>query len=563
MTKTIIQALHDGRLLKPAFKDVSTWRAWEVYLKALFGLPLEASEVEMFKAATGLEDPPAGPSRDSFCICGRRSGKSFMSAAIAVWLACSRDWAKVLGVGEQGWIFIVAVDRMQARIIRGYVEGILRASPAYSRLLRETVQDEVRLTNGVVIAIKTSSFRSVRGFTLLACIAEEMAFFRSEESANPDVELLRAVKPALETVPGSLLIGISTPYARSGALWEVFKGFYGKPGGPLVWRAPSLMMNPTLKPESVEAALAADPEGARAEWLAEFRSDISSYADPALIESLVIPGRIQIPRMEAVEYQAAVDFSGGGGRDSAAITIGHKNTEGRIIMDVLLEKRPPFNAETVASEFAETLKAYGVSQVTGDKFGGEFPAQAMAKFGIHYTAADKSSSDYFLDLLPTLTSGALELLDHKRLVSQLSNLERRSRPGGHDLIAGGPGVNDDLAVVTGILCSLQMRDLRKGRVFHAGPRLVRSSSRRISEIGKEPPKVCSDEEARLFTIGGPGLAGRKFAETPAAEKKLLDPTKGHVFFSSSGESAASSWVRRTFGLAGADVEPADKVPGEK
>jgi hypothetical protein len=468
MKKTIIRALHDPRLLRPAFKDLETWRAWEVYLKALFGLPLEASELEIFRASTGLDAPPTAASRESFCICGRRSGKSFISAAVAVWLACSRDWSKVLGTGEVGWIFVIATDRMQSKIVRSYVEGILRASPAYSRLIRESVQDEVRLTNGIVIAVKTCSFRSVRGFTLLAAILEELAFWRSEESASPDVELLRAVRPALETVPGSLLIGISTPYARSGALWGVFKSFYGKPGSPLVWKAPSLTMNPTLRPESISQAIAEDPEGARAEWLADFRQDISSFIPAELVESIIIPGRQELPMEPGVAYHAFADPSGGS-EDSFALAVAHRSSEGRLVLDLLREKRPPFNAQAVVGEFSEILRSYGLNRVRGDRYAGEWPRQAFAVHGIDYEVSEKVSSELFGEVLPLFTSGAVELLDSNRLKSQLSNLERRVRPGGRDAIGHASGAHDDLAVVVaGAILMAARTQASRGRVYICG-----------------------------------------------------------------------------------------------
>jgi hypothetical protein len=36
-----------------------------------------------------------------------------------------------------------------------------------------------------------------------------VAFWRSEDSTNPDFETLTALRPAMATVPGSILIGAS------------------------------------------------------------------------------------------------------------------------------------------------------------------------------------------------------------------------------------------------------------------------------------------------------------------------------------------------------------------
>ena len=43
----IIQAIEDLKLFKPWFKDPNTWKAWFVFLAALFGLDLDISQKKM------------------------------------------------------------------------------------------------------------------------------------------------------------------------------------------------------------------------------------------------------------------------------------------------------------------------------------------------------------------------------------------------------------------------------------------------------------------------------------------------------------------------------------
>ena len=90
--------------------------------------------------------------------------------------------------------------------------------------------ESVELTNGVTIEVHTASFRSVRGYTVVSCVLDEVAFWRSDESANPDVEIVNALRPAMATVPGALLIAISSPYARRGLLWQQYQRHYGQDG---------------------------------------------------------------------------------------------------------------------------------------------------------------------------------------------------------------------------------------------------------------------------------------------------------------------------------------------
>ena len=116
---------------------------------------------------------------------------------------------------------IIILMRNQAKIIKNYVSGILASSPLFRKAVKRELRDEIELQNNIIISIKTCDFRSIRGYTVVAAICEELAFWKDEQSANPAQEVLVALKPALATVAGSLLIGISTPYSRSGVLWEM------------------------------------------------------------------------------------------------------------------------------------------------------------------------------------------------------------------------------------------------------------------------------------------------------------------------------------------------------
>ena len=78
---------------------------------------------------TGLSVLPTEQAREAALIVGRRGGKSYCAALIAIYLACCRDYAQVLSPGETGVIMLIASDRKQARVLRRYVGGLLRAVP--------------------------------------------------------------------------------------------------------------------------------------------------------------------------------------------------------------------------------------------------------------------------------------------------------------------------------------------------------------------------------------------------------------------------------------------------
>jgi hypothetical protein len=452
----IVEAIEDPKLFGELFKDPRTWRAWFIYLKALFGLPMDKSELGLMKASTALKRQPSKRVRESYVICGRRSGKSFVSALIASYLACLKDWRTYLAPGEKGWIFIIAVDKLQARIIKNYIQGILYSSKLLRTQVERETKEEIYLKNNVVIAIKTSSFRTVRGYTLLCAILEEIAFWRSEESANPDKEILTAVRPALATIPESLLIGISTPYSRAGVLWEQYRQNFGRPGSTLIWHAKSEAMNPTLDKKLIAKAIEEDPEAARAEWLSEWRNDINAFLSEDAVRACVMPGRFELPKVKDARYFGFVDPSGGR-QDSFTLAISHKEESGKVILDVLKERVPPFRPEATVEEFSEVLKSYGITSIESDRFSGEWSVDSFRKFGIRVENCERPASELYLEFLPLITQGACELLDSKRLISQLASLERRTRQGGKDLVTHYPGGHDDVANAAAGVCVMATR----------------------------------------------------------------------------------------------------------
>ena len=68
------------------------------------------------------------------------------------------------------------------------------------------------------------------------------------------------------------------------------------------------------------------------------------------------------------------------------------------------------------------------------------PSQEFAKFGIKYESSEKSKSDIYLEFVPLMLSGRVDLLEVKQLQHELRSLERRTRSGGKDSETIRPGV---------------------------------------------------------------------------------------------------------------------------
>ncbi len=444
--------------------------------------------------------------REVYGIVGRGAGKSRILAALAAVFKATRRYA--LAPGEKYFVGIAAPDRKQSTVTFGYIRGFLHAVPALKALIVRETRETIELSNGVIIEVFTASGAAPRGRAYVCFIIEEAAFLPTGDSANPDLELVRAVRPALARVPGSLLVVVSSPYARRGVLFTAFEKYHGQPDGDVVLiQATTAQLNPTFDEQAIARAYEEDPSSASAEYGAEFRSDVEALFMAGAIDQCITAGRLELPPQANIVYRGFVDFAGGSGSDSATLAIGH--TEGdRQIVDCVREARPPFSPSEVCRTFAETCARYGVTRLLSDRWGGEFSVEGMRMHGVHVEPSAKAKSDLYRDLLPLLNSGQIELLDVPRLKAQLAGLERRVARGGRDSIDHGPGGHDDVAnAVAGVLTM--------GLVQRPAPSFAIPG---LSPVEAETPKATRariDDEAdrlREQVIAGGGV----FSETRGA-----------------------------------------------
>ena len=450
-------ALTDPNLLGAALGDPNSWTTWLAVLRAAFGLPLDTQQQQLFGNVAGGRTPPSRPTRELWAILARRCGKSRMAAAVACYAACFTPHR--LAFGEQGMVLVLAASQAQAKTVFGYCLGFLQASPVLRQELVGTTRSEIRLRNGVTIAIHSNSFRSIRGRTLLAVIFDEVAFWRSEDSAMPDVETYTAVLPALATTNG-LLVGISTPYRKLGLLHQKHRDHFGQDDPDvLVVQGTHAQFNPTLSESTIAAQRQADPQGAVSEWDAEFRSDISTFLSDELIEASINYGRpLELPPQSGVTYKAFVDASAGRG-DAYTVAIGHRD-KGRLIIDCVRGVHVPFGQHSfdpmqATKQFADLCKEYRIGTAIGDNFAGSWVSEAWRKQLISYIKSELTKSEIYLEVLPLFTRGLVSLPDHARLLKELRLLERRVHRSGKDSVDHGRSGHDDYAnAVCGCLRSL-------------------------------------------------------------------------------------------------------------
>ena len=455
----IIRALNDERLFKGCFRDLSTWQSWIVLLKALFALEMSKADFEIYRTYTGRSDVPGKEFKEAWIVCGRRGGKSFVSAVIAVYLALFHNFQQYLSPGERAIIQIIASDRAQAKLILDYVRGIFETNPVFQQYVQDDYKEAIHLNNSISIEVMSCSFRSIRGRSVAVEIFDECAFWFTE-GYKPDSEILAAVRPGLATFgDASKLIAISSPYGRSGILFDHWQRYWGKPDeNVLVWRAPTRVMNPNISQELIDAEIQKDRSAAESEWMAVWRSDIEGFLDADLVkQAAVLPGTLA-PQRHTV-YRAFCDPSGGR-VDAFTLAIGHYSYEQqKYVIDRLDAWPSPLDPHKATQEASEICRRYRIHRLTGDRYAGRWVSEAFSKHGITYSNAELSKSKLYLELEPLINTQMILLPKNKNLINELLNLERRTGRSGRDSVDHAPKGSDDLAnAVAG--CSYLLTSLK-------------------------------------------------------------------------------------------------------
>jgi len=442
-----------------------SWAPWRAVLKAAFALALTEDERAIVRELTQRDVLPPSQVRELWLLLGRRSGKSIVAALMAVWSTCCRTYT--LAAGEVGVFVVVAADKRQARIIKRYISGLLRAHPALEALVDHETVEAIWLTSGLCVEIHACSWRSLRGYTCIGAAVDEVAFWDSE-GANPDHEVLVALRAAMASVPEAMLIGLTSVYARLGEPWRMYQRHFGRDESAtvLVVNGPTARMNPLIDSAVIAAAYEDDAVAADAEYGAVFRKDVESLLSHELVAEAIAQGRDAWPTAGA-RYAWFFDGASGSaaGGDAAAHAIAHRDRGGRVVVDLVECVWPPFDPATVVQRFVAAARRYPVRAVTGDAWAGEWPRAAFQACGVKYTAAERPKGELYRELLPLFSSRRLAIPDDAQLTKQLLGLERRTSRSGREIIDHGAyrGAHDDVAnVVAGV--AFELRDAARKKL---------------------------------------------------------------------------------------------------
>lgn len=351
---------------------------------------------------------------------------------------------------------MLAATRDQSQVAFRFVKGLIESSPILAAEVVNITRQTIELRNGLEIHIASADYRTVRGRSIVIAVCDELAFWEiTAESANPDSEVLTALRPGLARFRNSLLVCISSPYSQEGELFEFYRRYYGQNDSRvLVAHGGTLDFNSTFNAAVIADALERDPASASAEYLAQFRTDRSGYIDAALLDSVTRREPREIPYMPMsstggyLQYFAGGDVSGGK-VDATSFAV-FRDHNGKVQQCAVRRWTSPHDPLVVAREVAEFLGSYKLTHARADQYGAGVVRSMYNSVGVSLTDAPDNRSETYLKFLPLLTTGRVELSPDPVLRVELLTLERRTARGGRDSVDHRPGSHDDVANSTAL-----------------------------------------------------------------------------------------------------------------
>lgn len=428
----------------PAFRDLTTWKNWLVFLKALYGLPLaDEAELDAFKKFTGRTTyaPPEGGFPEGVAIVGVQSGKSTIAGALLAYGALTGQPGTVAaGVSQD--------QRGSMRVLLKYAREPFETLDLFRAEVARETADLLELTRGTGLMAGPCRPAAFRGFMCDPFVMDEPAFYIATDGRPTDVEMWRVGRGRVAMTQGKL-VAISSPYAQSGLLYDLHKKHFGQDNSTtLIWQASSRDMNPKLTDDYLQRMEQDDPEAFASEVMGQFRAGISSFLDPEMIAACVETGVRERAIHPDTHGRRKGFFDGGGGRvDAAVAAVAESDAQGRAVLCAIRVWNAPFNPGGVIAEASAFYKSWGVLDPSGDAYAAEYTPEQFRIHGVTYTPSTLNRSEIYLELLPLVNSQSVVLLDHPELLRQLHGLERRRGASGKDKVdhRRGAGSHDDIA----------------------------------------------------------------------------------------------------------------------
>lgn len=465
-----------GQVLDPIIK-------YDVYKEDLdefgeFDLTTEKlTEVELYELMTGFKynwDIEKARTEINLIV-GRRGGKSTISAIIALYSTLKVNWKPFLRKTPVATILILSHSVEFSEEILEILREMVESSPILDRLRdtkRKNTQrifhlripflktDETIEYSRVRVKVGAASKKTTRGSAVCTLLCDEIAFWNlAEDAAEPDTEILRAVRPSLlQFGDYATIIKLSSPGIKQGALYEEWNRREDLRSVSVQFKAPSWVWNTILPKDNFKKEWIQDPDGFDSEYRGNFVDSVSNFILPEYVDLCVMKGvSFNTPSDDKkTMYSASIDAAFKGDR-FAFVLVGYN--EKRVTTYVVKywegTRKSPVKIHEVASFIRTVTREYGVNEVSADQFAFQPLRELFLQYGVSLTENTFTipyKRKIYFGLKRLINNQQLDLLDIPLLSKEIKELKVEQTATGQVKIGHPPGGSDDLADAIAVAC---------------------------------------------------------------------------------------------------------------
>lgn len=421
-------------------------------------------------------------------ICGRRSGKTLLSAVISIYCAISNNWKPFLKKTPFATVLIMSHSREFSDEVLEIIRTLIESSHVLSALINKDKKNTSStmnlkvpwIINGtqiqysrVQIKVAAASSKTTRGVAACAILCDEIAFWNLDESMKEtDAKIMKAVRPAMKQFREfGMLIKLSSPGIKQGVLYGEYKKHRAGelPPSYAVFKAPSWVMTPddVVPSEEFKEEFDLDAESFDQEYRGNFADSLSFFITPEYIDMAVLKKvTFMAPEADATKYTAAIDAAYKGDRFTFSVTA-YVNGKLKQYMSKSWEgtKQKPVSAYEVAEFIRNVTKQFNIDEVAADQYSFQPLKEIFGTYGVNlkeYVFTPAFKKKIYWNLKKLVHSQQIDLLDNEIQTRELKELIVEQGQSGNIKIGHPAGGTDDFADSLAVSAFLATQEVGQG-----------------------------------------------------------------------------------------------------
>lgn len=438
-------------------------------------------------------------------ICGRRSGKTLLSAIIAIYCAISNNWKPFLKKTPFATVLIMSHSREFSDEVLEIIRSLIETSPILTALINKDKKNSAStmnlkvpwIVNGnqiqysrVQIKVAAASSKTTRGVAACAILCDEIAFWNLDENMKEtDAKIMKAVRPAMKQFREfGMLIKLSSPGIKQGVLYgEYKKDRAGElPPTYAVFKAPSWVMTPddVVPNEEFVEEFNLDSDSFDQEYRGNFADSLSFFITPEYIDMAVLKKvEFMSPEGDQTKYTAAIDAAYKGDRFTFSVTAYVNSSKspktadgqnplsnGRLKQYLSKSwegtKQKPVSSFEVAEFIRNVCKQFNIDEVAADQYAFQPLKEIFGTYGVNlkeYVFTPVFKKKIYWNLKKLIHSQQIDLLDNEIQTRELKELIVEQGQSGNIKIGHPTGGTDDFADSLAVSAYLATQEIGQGQ----------------------------------------------------------------------------------------------------